>query len=432
MAASSLRRYALSLKTWLNFLQAVGVPWDGASPSTLAAFKEWRMSAEAAQSRVTANSFAADLAALNRFYSWVCLMHPGIENPIRVRHSRMVREDRQPRLEASPSGVRRADVKWLTPDAFRLWRDVGLRGFSAEQLPIDSWRGTHEDRNVAFAEGLFGTGLRCAEWASVLTIEIPDIPPGALVKCSLPDACAKGGAGRPYWIPRKVLQAVRFYMLEGSRPAAVSHAQQNGLYERIPDIVCVEGNGADRTVIVQQNGLRSRIALDTLSVEDRTRLFRRTDAGLEPLSLWLNGDGSPRRKEAWSKVFSDANRRVARQLTRDGLPPRLWARPHMLRHSFALRWYSIATYVSWQRSTGLTAAEQRDLRNQLGDVWFLLATLLGHRSAETTRLIYLEPFQAIQIERLVSLMDTDDQVSLTRLVDAVAANEPRVLAVGTT
>ena len=38
-------------------------------------------------------------------------------------------------LEGTPSAIRRADVKWLTPEAFRLWRNVGLRGFTAAGLP---------------------------------------------------------------------------------------------------------------------------------------------------------------------------------------------------------------------------------------------------------------------------------------------------------
>jgi hypothetical protein len=57
------------------------------------------------------------------------------------------------RLEASPSAVRMGDVKWLSPQANRQWRNTGLRGFSAGGLPDDSWDGLTEDRDVAFAEG---------------------------------------------------------------------------------------------------------------------------------------------------------------------------------------------------------------------------------------------------------------------------------------
>ena len=99
------------------------------------------------------------------------------------------------------------------------------------------------------------------------------------------------------------------------------------------------------------------------------------------------------------------------------------------RHCFALRWFSVATFVAWERMSGLTVAEQRDFRNQLGDVWFLLSTLLGHRSVETTRNIYLEPFQSLQVDQLVAVMDSDDRAALERLIGVLSANEPRVLSV---
>jgi hypothetical protein len=43
---ATIRRYAFSVKVWLNFLEACGVAWDQAGPECLAAFKDWRMSAE--------------------------------------------------------------------------------------------------------------------------------------------------------------------------------------------------------------------------------------------------------------------------------------------------------------------------------------------------------------------------------------------------
>jgi integrase len=140
--------------------------------------------------------------------------------------------------------------------------------------------------------------------------------------------------------------------------------------------------------VADEAGLVRDVRLDTLPVTVRMRLFRDAGTGLEPVWLWLNHDGTPRGKKAWYKTFDRANARVSRALGQDSSAGGLWCRPHMLRHSMALRWYCIATFVAWQRTALLTREEQRDFRNQLGDVWFLLATLLGHRSAETTREIY--------------------------------------------
>lgn len=83
-ATGTLRRYALSLKVWLDFLHAIGVRrWDGASRSDLAAFKEWRLSSEENPQHVSANSFCVDRAAIRNFYSWAAEQH-GVENPVRA------------------------------------------------------------------------------------------------------------------------------------------------------------------------------------------------------------------------------------------------------------------------------------------------------------------------------------------------------------
>jgi integrase len=430
LARESQRRYAYSLKVWLNFLHAYGVDWDQAGPHTVAAFKEWRMSAVEADQHVSAGSFQADLAAIKRLYDWASLALSGIESPIRVRSWGTTKWDEPERMELSPSGIRSSDVKWLTPDAYRLWRDIGLAGFTREGVQAERWVGGNEDRDVAFADGLFGTGLRRAEWSSILTLELPPDDGSALHRRWLASACAKRGHGRRYWVPRKVTAQLRFYLDEGSRQAAVARAQQAGRYEALPQRWLLERTLDNGSLLMLRDakGQVHRTGLDALTPAVRARLFMQTSSGLEPLSLWLNENGLPRPKNAWNKTFAAANKRVRRELARDaGEQARLWARPHMLRHSFALRWYTIATFVGWHRTSELCLDEQRDLRHQLGDVWFMLATLLGHRSAETTRNTYLEPFQSLQIEQLMALMDSDDRAALERLVAIVADAEPRVL-----
>jgi len=428
-ATGTLRRYALSLKVWLDFLHAMGVRWDQASRSELAAFKEWRLSAEENPQHVGPNSFCVDRAAIRGFYLWAAEQH-GVDNPVRARAiatSRM--GGGQIVLESTPSGMSRADVKWLTPQAFRLWRNLGLRGFTMEGVPRDGWRGVTEDRDVAFVEGLFGTGLRIGEWASMLTIEVPTPGSDGLMRSHVASHCAKNGSGRTFWMRRRVAQQVHFYSQEGSRIAAVARAQRAGRYEHTADTWIVERVGRDGQLeVVDATGSRRTARLDALGPSTRMKLFRSASGGLEPMWLWLNHDGAPRPKHAWYKTFDRANTRVAKALAPSGGTP-LWCRPHMLRHSFALRWFCIATFVAWRRTDMLTKQEQRDFRNQLGDVWFLLATLLGHRSAEVTRSVYLEPFQALQVEELIALMDADDRQSLERLVATVGVGEPRVLTV---
>lgn len=427
----TLRRYAHSLKVWLNFLAAYEESWDQVGPHTLAAFKEWRMSSADNVEHVGAGSFQNDLTAIRSFYQWASLTFPGIDNPARlVPGGAGLGGGRVERLEASPSAVRRTAAKWLSPEAYRQWRNIGLAGFTAEGLPAASWAGVNEDRDLAFTDGLFGTGLRCGEWSSVLTVEVPVFGDRRLRRCWLAAQCAKRRVGRPYWMPAKVARAARFYMEEGSRAAAVARAQRAGVYERVADRWLVESVRDGQVLVVRDEaGQRREVRLDALGPQRRMKLFGQSSAGLEPLWLWLNQDGRPRPKQAWNDLFDRANARVLRVLGPDTTGrPRLFARPHMLRHSFALRWYSIVTFAKWEKASGLSEAERRDFRDELGGVWFLLASLLGHSSVETTRNVYLEPFIGLQVEQLVALMDADDRAAMERLVDVVGRTSPLVLS----
>jgi hypothetical protein len=173
LKAGTVRRYAYSLKVWLDFLRAVGVRWELAGREELSAFKRWRLSVEENPDRVSPSAFRIDLTAIRRFYDYAG-RRCGVENPV---HFRVVGRGlngvpAREVLEGTPSAIRRADVKWLTPEAFRLWRDLGLRGFTSEGVPADSWIGRTEDRDVAFAEGLFGTGLRLGEWSSQMVARL--------------------------------------------------------------------------------------------------------------------------------------------------------------------------------------------------------------------------------------------------------------------
>jgi hypothetical protein len=44
--------------------------------------------------------------------------------------------------------VRSADVKWVTPRTYRLWRHIGLLGYDAGGQPDSSWRGRNDGRNA--------------------------------------------------------------------------------------------------------------------------------------------------------------------------------------------------------------------------------------------------------------------------------------------
>ncbi|WP_327322657.1 integrase [Streptomyces sp. NBC_01210] len=442
------RRYAYALVVWLNFLEQRGRLWFEASTRDYTDFKHWRMADSRNCGRVEGTSFDTDRAGLKRFYAWASSEYE-VFNPI-PSQSVQSGGHGSGRDPSRPAGAPRRQVKWLLRKAFEQWRDVGLRGYGFDGLRPESWHGFNEDRNTAFVEGLWGTGLRLEEWASLLDVELPAAHvDGRYPKAWLAKACAKGRRyGRNYRIPRAVVKAVAGYMdlLEGSRAEAIERAQREGRYERLPGLVIVTGHNPRRRALRVRtpHGGSATVSLDVLEPAERHRLFREAQGGLEPLAVWLSVNGMPHQAHSWENTFAAANSRVAEAWARSRWPGfedlreeerrrraaqcPLWARPHMMRHSYALGWYSILSAVWEQRLRGFTEAEKRAFREQFGDIWYQLATMLGHRNPQTTRDWYLAPFTALEVDYLMALIDGDQREAVDILLGRIAADNELVLS----
>ena len=160
------------------------------------------------------------------------------------------------------------------------------------------------------------------------------------------------------------------------------------------------------------------------------RLFTEDpEGGLEPLWLWLTEAGMPMAYESWEKVFDTADARVAGVFARasacDGKArTAITCNPHVLRHSMALHML-VALHHALDRRYGLTAEDRKLFRQVYGDPWAMVRDLLGHRSEQTTRMIYLEPLTGLGIH---SLLDHDED--LDTLLSRVAASSRLVMDVG--
>lgn len=294
-------KYAQSIALWLNFLEALGTSWDNATVDDAEYFKEWRLSEASNPSRVEPTTFAANLAALRTFYKWASPRF-GVADPVATEDG----------IDLSSRGARRQAVKWLDPGGYRRWRDLGVRGLGVDGREDRRWRGRNEQRDSAFVDGLYGTGLRLTEWASVLLPELPnDAADRGYATCRLADACAKGGYGHPYWLPRQALLGLLDYV-EGARARAVRQAQQAGRYEALVHRRLVTGVRKEHVELLQSDGTCAAVSLNVLSPHTRRELFRQTKFGLEPLALWLNENGLPRAPHGWEHTFAQANARIAR------------------------------------------------------------------------------------------------------------------------
>ncbi|WP_424921735.1 site-specific integrase [Streptomyces sp. wa1] len=436
--ARTWKRYAYTLVVWLNFLQVFGKGWREATARDVEAFKDWRLTDVRNDDRIKAASFDTDRAALNTFYTWAFGKY-GVQNPVSGvalatnsggRSGQEVGPGGERRDGLRPAGSRGRQVKWMLRAPFEQWRDIGLRGYGFDGLRRAGWSGPNEDRDAVFVDGLYGTGLRLQEWGSVLDVEMPRSAGGRLARAWLAAACVKGAKeGRWYRIPRAVLREIEGYAdpLEGSRPQAIRRAQRRGTYEKIPYKRVVRGyNARSRRLYLESGG---SLSVDVLSPDERRLLFRRTSSGLEPLALWLSPNGMPKKFEGWEDTFTAANERIQRVWARaggEGLVP-LWCRPHMCRHSFALKWYSLLSTVWQPQLDGFTEQELHDIREMFGGVWYALSLMLGHADPSTTRDTYLEPFTALQVDYLMELLDSEETQAVEALIRTVAEQGGRTL-----
>lgn len=379
--------YAKDLRLFLSFLESKS--WRDCTPADLLDFEHWRRRDAANPRRVSGAKLGRELAACKKFFDWQRQRGTLGTDPARMGH---VERSGSPLPGAAlrPRDARSSRVKWLTPRAFRQWRDVGLGGYRLDGSRDRSWRGRSDGRNVAFANLLWSSGLRLREAGTLLRSELPSPELGArYLRARMGQAVAKG-RGRDFWMSSEALLDLEGYVIS-TRAAAVARAQREGRYESVAQRLVVVGSERSGLQVRDGEGETRTVSLDLLSARDRARLFIEGPNGVEPAMLFLGESGLPMRFESWEAVFAGASRRC----TRLGVPVSCY--PHMLRHSFALRML-VTLLHAFDRRMGLTPEERRDYRLLYGDPWTLVQTLLGHTNPQTTRDIYLEPVSGLQVD----------------------------------
>ena len=395
--ADTQRACAYDLKRFLAFLwdNRGGCSWRQATSEDRAAYQRWRL-VDPRGPRVEPTTWDREVATVNQFYLWA--VHHGLVavNPIvardsRSRHLKGFGGGRLTPAESSHQGSRR-DVRWLPPQTYRRWRDVGVRGFGADGLPDASFRGRYASRNATFADLLIRTGLRLSEQTSLSVFEVPERVGGIQhARMWLPRAIAKCGSARGVYIPASVLADVWDYV-EIERAQAVEQARDQGVYDRLHDPLVVEDR---RRPVVMISGQRVRV--DALDHGERRRLLIRTADGLQPAALWLTEHGLPSAPSGWQQVFKDANRRCAQH----GVA--IDCSPHMLRHSFAVITLEQLWRGHLQELAQMVPAQRETYQMVFGDPLNWVRIRLGHRSAQTTQ-IYLHTLQELEMETRMALV----------------------------
>ncbi|QRV33958.1 site-specific integrase [Streptomyces californicus] len=415
-SAGTQETYVPDLRLFFTYLWQRGLNWDEATADDLADWEEWRLRGEGNPRTIEGAKWGRELAALRLFYKMAVDNGYMTVSPVQTRAAVLPDGEVVEVADLAPTDVRSTNVKWLTGHAYRQFRDVGLGGMLPNGLEDPSWRGRNDGRDMAYADVVYSSGMRRREAGTLLTAELPVLGDSRYYSGTVAKATAKR-ARRMFYVAHAPLRSLETYRLT-TRAQAVRRAQQRGKYERIDGIRVIEEVTRQGVVRWSERGGGLREAyLDKLTDRHRLLMFVRGPGGLEPAMVWLTETGMPLRYRGWSKTFERASKRCKT------LGLGVWATPHMLRHSMALR-VLMALHRALDRRLGLTPAERRHYEETYGTVWSMVKDLLGHVSEETTREIYLEPLRGLQIE---TLLDDEDNPANEALLAKLAARTGLIL-----
>lgn len=393
--------YARDLKVFFEFLASRDRIWRDATHVDVEDYEFWRRRDPTNPRRVSGSKFNRELAALNLFFTFQIRRGSITGSPVRLQQTTQRDGSLAVVPELRSKRVQSSRVNWLTPAAYRQWSRVGLGGYTAAGLPDPSWKGRNDGRNLAFSELLWSSGLRLQEAATLLSNEVPTSGSGKLhLRGRVSGATTKSGYGRDFWVSARAVSLIEGYVMS-TRQLAVDRARDEGRYETLPGRrVVTRFIGRKRIRYEDDTGATGEVSLNQIGPGERLRLFWEGPSGLEPLALWLNDAGLPMKHASWQAVFAVANVRASEHGLVTDVGP-LVCRPHMLRHSFALRMLVTMQHL-FDRRLNLTPEERNAYLYQFGDVWTLVANLLGHKSPETTRTTYLQPVQGLQLDHLLN------------------------------
>ena len=162
---------ARDLAAFLTFLwrSRGGRSWRDATEDDHRAYLNWRRR-DPRGPRVSGTTWDREVATVNKFYWWALKVGYLAAHPIpqRMRRSQRAGGDRnaarardglRPATYSHDGGSER--VVWLPPADYRRWRDIGIRGFGADGLPTEAFRGRWAARNTTYCDLVVRAACGC-------------------------------------------------------------------------------------------------------------------------------------------------------------------------------------------------------------------------------------------------------------------------------
>lgn len=350
-----------------------------ATESDLLAYKKARTVLQ--DKPVGDSAWGKECQLLDKFYGYLVDTGALARRPVRM--SARGRNPMAPRMK------QKMDIRHLTLEQYRYFRDVGLGGQRPDSAVDCSFRGWSPHRNRAAADLALGTGMRWAEWSTLL---LPELGIGAGHRVEQVDftvqACAKYGKARGVYVPNDAMAALDPYLLLERPEQAATSARR--LERRARDLFVVDRVDSESgKVYGALDGERRAFTMSAMKPDLRRIAVREGDAGLEALAVFICHGGLMPGADSWKRYRHAAWRRMVALADQETplLPRRRW-RWHDLRHTFALQ---LLNYLERQMDGEEPDARARRHRhrNYLSghmklNPLLIVSRRLGHSSPATT------------------------------------------------
>lgn len=374
---ATLRNYAYDALRFASFLETRGTDVVHATMDDIVDYRESRLIH--AEQPVSPATWQREAVVIRGVYQ--LLVQTGVlqrEPWITIGRSSVLRHPWQ----SDP------DIRPLTQDQWSVFRDVGLAGRAVDGSLDPRWRGRSALRSQSGAQLAVTTGMRIAEFSTLLDAEVP--PPSSVGASVLLEACAKYSKRRRVHIPLSTLRLVDLY--RQTERKSVVRASASSLWARRDELFVVDELDIAAGVVRGRFGGRRRSwRLHLLPPEVRRIAVIEREHGIEALGLFVGRGGLPIGLRAWHATFAVASQRtIALGGERMG-GRRARITPHDLRHTFAVVLLKALTEVALAREAERRAGNlgPSTLSEHIAiNPRLTVQRLLGHSNPATT-MIYL-------------------------------------------